>query len=173
MKVTTKELVSIASFVILLFIGWIDYATGYEFGFFIFYFIPVALTAWYVNRRAAFFMAFASAVTWYLSDLYTFHPYSNAFFIYWETFMRLISFLTTALTVSRIRQLVNSERQLNADLVRALDEVGKLRELLPACPQCDRFQADDALRDNIERYISERREDSATRHVCPECGRFA
>ena len=33
-------------------ITWIDYVTGYEFGFFIFYFVPVALAAWYGSRGA-------------------------------------------------------------------------------------------------------------------------
>lgn len=32
--------IKIASIAVLLFLGWLDYVTGYEFGFFIFYFIP-------------------------------------------------------------------------------------------------------------------------------------
>jgi len=31
----------------LALIGWLDYITGYEFVFFIFYFIPVAIATWY------------------------------------------------------------------------------------------------------------------------------
>jgi hypothetical protein len=33
--------IMVASVACLLLLGWTDYATGYEFGFFIFYFIPV------------------------------------------------------------------------------------------------------------------------------------
>ena len=36
-----------ANIAILLIFGWIDYVTGYEFGFFIFYFLPVTIAAWY------------------------------------------------------------------------------------------------------------------------------
>jgi hypothetical protein len=39
--------IMVTSIAILLIFGWIDYVTGYEFGFFIFYFIPVSIAAWY------------------------------------------------------------------------------------------------------------------------------
>jgi len=42
-------------------------------------------------------------------------------------FMRLISFLTTALTVSRIREMLLNEERLNAELMAALQEVRELR----------------------------------------------
>jgi K+-sensing histidine kinase KdpD len=107
------------SLCVLMLIGWLDYITGYELGFFIFYFVPVAISAWYSGRRDGISVAIASAVCWYLSDLYTFHPYSNAFFIYWEVFMRLISFLTTAVTLSKIRSLVLNEERMIAELLEA------------------------------------------------------
>lgn len=120
------------SIAILLLIGWLDYITGYEFGFFIFYFIPVAISAWFVGKRPGVFIAFASAFCWYLSDKYTHHPYSKTYFIYWEMFMRLISFLTTALTIARIRQMLINEAHLNERLTHALEELGELKRQLPA-----------------------------------------
>ena len=65
----------VASIAILLILGWIDYVTSYEFGFFIFYFIPVSITAWYVGRTPGIAMACASAVCWYLADRMAHHPY--------------------------------------------------------------------------------------------------
>ena len=99
-------IVRIASIGPLLLIGWLDYITGYEFGFFIFYFIPVAIAAWYCGPKDGISVAVASAICWYLSDHFTHHPYSRAYFIYWEMFMRLLSFLTTSMTLSKIRNLV-------------------------------------------------------------------
>ncbi len=88
---------------LLAVITWADYATGYELGFFVFYFAPVALAAWYGTRTAGLVYALAAGACWHLSDRLSGHPYSNAYLIYWETFIRLASFLTTALTVSKIR----------------------------------------------------------------------
>ncbi len=117
--------VSLAS---LALIGWLDYITGYEFGFFIFYFIPVAIAAWYCGRKEGTGAAIASAICWYLSDRFTHHPYSHSYFIYWEMFMRLISFLTTALTLAKIRDLVLNEERMIAELLEAHSLLAKYRE---------------------------------------------
>jgi hypothetical protein len=120
----TVRAVSIA---VLGCIGGLDYATGYEFGFFIFYFIPVAISSWYCGRRPGLQIAFGSAVVWYLSDKYTHHPYSHSYLIYWEMFMRLISFLTTTLTVSRIREMVLGEERMLAELLDARQELERMK----------------------------------------------
>lgn len=123
--------VNAVSFAILFFIGWLDYVTGYEFGFFIFYFIPVSISAWLCGKRSGVTMAFASAACWFLSDKLTHHPYPNAYFIYWEVFMRYLSFLTTALTIAKIRTMLLNEERLTGELQKALQELKDLRRCIP------------------------------------------
>lgn len=103
----------------------LDYITGYEFGFFIFYFLPVAIASWYGGKTEGIAMAIACGICWYIADRLTHHPYSRAYFIYWETFMRMISFLTTSLTLSRIRRLVLNEEHLLTQLLIAREELNK------------------------------------------------
>jgi len=122
--------IKVASIVILLFLGWLDYVTGYEFGFFIFYFIPVSIAAWYGGRKPGIAMACASAVCWYLADRMTHHPYPRPYLAYWETFARYISFLTTALTLSKIRETVHNGQRVREELDRALEENRELKRLL-------------------------------------------
>lgn len=124
---TRIMLISIA---ILLILGWIDYVTGYEFGFFIFYFIPVSIAAWYGGRKPAIAMACASGVCWYLADRMAHHPYPRPYFIYWETFARYVSFLTTALTVSKVRETVDNGQRMKEERDRALEENRELKRLL-------------------------------------------
>jgi signal transduction histidine kinase len=93
-------------------ITWIDYVTGYEFGFFVFYFIPVGLVAWYGSRRAGLLYSVAAAVCWYFADRFALHPYSHPAILYWETFMRLVSNFTTAITLSAIREYVRQRQDL-------------------------------------------------------------
>lgn len=116
-----------ASMATLVLIGALDYLTGYELGFFIFYFIPVAISAWYCGRSAGVLIAISSAIIWYFSDKFTYHPYSNSYFIYWEMFMRLLSFLTTALTLARIRMLVLNEESMLAELDTMQQELERYR----------------------------------------------
>lgn len=117
--------VLLISAVVLTVLTLLDYITGYEFGFFIFYFIPVAISAWYGGKIEGIAMAITCGFCWYMADLLTHHPYSRAYFIYWETFMRLMSFLTTSLTLSRIRALVLNEEHILTQLLIAQEELGK------------------------------------------------
>jgi hypothetical protein len=117
---------------VLALITWLDYITGYDFGFFIFYFIPVSMAAWLVGRRAGVAFAIASGACWFLSDRLANHPYSNAFFIYWETAMRLVSYLTTALTLARIRADNVERAGMKAQLEQARAELERLRASPPS-----------------------------------------
>jgi len=121
--------IKLVSLLVLALIGWLDYFTGYEFGFFIFYFIPVAISAWYCGRWSGIKIAVGSAIVWYMSDKYTHHPYSHSYFIYWEMFMRLLSFLTTAMTLSRIRELVLNEERLLSEVLKAKQDLEAIRRL--------------------------------------------
>ena len=85
-------------------ITWVDYVTGYELGLFVLYFVPVGIVAWWGSRRVAVLFALLAAACWYASDRLSGHAYSHAALVYWETFMRLVSYLTTALTLSMIRE---------------------------------------------------------------------
>jgi hypothetical protein len=123
-----SDYVEAFSFAVLGCIGGLDYITGYEFGFFIFYFIPVAISSWYCGRRLGLQVAFGSAIVWYLSDKFTHHPYSHSYFIYWEMFMRLISFLTTTLTISRIREMVLKEEQMLSELLTVRRELESMKQ---------------------------------------------
>ncbi|KAA0888114.1 DUF4118 domain-containing protein [Oryzomonas rubra] len=123
---TAAMLVSGACLILLCFL---DFITGYEFGFFIFYFIPVAFASWYGGKREGLAMALLCGICWYVADRLTHHPYSRPYFIYWETFMRLLSFITTSLTLSRIRDLVLNEERLAAELLAAYEELKQLRRL--------------------------------------------
>jgi len=46
-------LVYLACLVMLILLGWLDYLTGYELGFFVFYSVPVGIAAWYLGRWPA------------------------------------------------------------------------------------------------------------------------
>jgi K+-sensing histidine kinase KdpD len=118
-------IVRVTSLAVLLLLGWLDYITGYEFGFFIFYFVPVAISAWYCGQKDGIVIAITSAVCWYYSDRLTNHVYSKAYFVYWETFMRLLSFLTTAMTLSKIRNLVLNEERMIVELLETRNQLAK------------------------------------------------
>jgi hypothetical protein len=124
-----------AATTLLAFITWLDWVTGYEFGFFIFYFLPVSIAAWACGRRWGLGFGVAAGVCWYLSDRWSGHQYSRAWFLYWESFMRLASFLTTALTLGQIRAMVGRERRLRRELAEAREQVRELEATIASQSQ--------------------------------------
>lgn len=109
---TRRILVTVGAPALLAAITWADYASGYELGFFVFYFAPVALAAWYGGRSAAVPFAFLAGACWYASDVLSRHPYSNALLVYWEAFIRLVSFLIFGLALAKIRDDVGRREEL-------------------------------------------------------------
>jgi hypothetical protein len=165
---STSALVTGAA-VLLVTITWVDYVTGYEFGFFVFYFLPVALTAWYAGRRWGIAFGVAGAVCWYVSDRLGGHPYSRAWFVYWETFMRLVSFVTTAVTLAQIREALARERRLVAELSASLAQVRQLEGLIPVCAYCRRIRDDAGYWDRFEAYLASRTGATFSHGICPTC----
>jgi hypothetical protein len=60
---------------LLLFIDWVDYLSGQELHFFVFYFVPVAFVSWYTNQTMAITFTIVAAIAWltvnYLEGAFT------------------------------------------------------------------------------------------------------
>jgi diguanylate cyclase (GGDEF)-like protein len=60
-----------------------------------------------------------------MSDQLSYHPYSRPFLIYWETFMHLGTFITTALTLTKIRLKHFAEQGISRQLQSTVVELQK------------------------------------------------
>ena len=97
--------VSIAalSFLLVAALGSLDYLTGYELSFSIFYLIPVAIGSWYGGRRLAIAICAVSACTWFVVDYSSGHEYSLALIPLWNAVVRLGFFLIVAYLLQELR----------------------------------------------------------------------
>lgn len=150
-------------------ITFADYATGYEMGFFVFYFLPVAMAAWFRGRSAGLVTALAGAVCWCLSDILSGHPYSRVWLVYWEASIHLASFVIVSLLVAGARARLEQERRLGERLRAALSEVRTLKGLIPVCSYCRRIRNDDACWDRFEAYLAAHTDVQFTHGICPDC----
>jgi diguanylate cyclase (GGDEF)-like protein len=96
----------------LVIVGLLDYLTGYEISFAVFYLVPVSIAAWYVDRRWARLFAFASCLTWYFAELAAGYPYSNAAIPVWNAFVRFVFFQIVALLLPALRARLFAESRL-------------------------------------------------------------
>ena len=150
-------------------LGVIDWASGYELQFFVFYFIPIAIAGWTCGAKRGYVIAVLSAGTWFASDLFSGHPYTHVSFAVWNTAIRLIAFLVLTFSVARIRALLKQERTISDELEKTLSKVKTLTGLLPICAWCKKIRNDQGYWQQIEDYISKHTSAEFTHGLCQEC----
>lgn len=115
-----------ASLALVLFIGLVDLATGYEFTLSILYLLPIFLTTWIVGLRAGACISIISTVAWFLTDLLAGHEYSHPFYRYWEALIKLAIFVIFGAMLGRLKlALARSDERLQRQRER-LEETAKL-----------------------------------------------
>jgi len=123
-----------ACFVLVAVLGYVDYVTGPEIGFAVFYMVPVALAAWYAGGWSGFGVAVVSTGAWYLAEALWPLPHSSPMIPYWNATTRLFIFLATAGMVSALgRALQDLERKVEertASLVREIAERKQVEAVL-------------------------------------------
>ena len=80
---------------LLLLVGWLDYLTGLDLVFDIFYLLPVTIAAWFVGRNVGFIFALASGVIVFLANLGVNDPNLISTEL-WNVFTRLTFFMLFA-----------------------------------------------------------------------------
>lgn len=100
-----KVKTAILSSVILVLFGYIDYKTGIEISFAIFYLIPIAIAAWYLGRNTGVVFAVASACLWLLSELQLVERFSSPAIPYWNALVRFGFFIVVVYLINKIHSL--------------------------------------------------------------------
>jgi diguanylate cyclase (GGDEF)-like protein len=93
-------------------IGAIDYLTGFEISFSLFYLIPVGFGTWYLRSRFGLFICVVSAATWLCVDYSAGHVYSNIAISFWNTCVRLGFFIIVASLLDRLQSALEVQSSL-------------------------------------------------------------
>jgi diguanylate cyclase (GGDEF)-like protein len=100
------------SVLLLLGVAVIDYYTGFEFSFAIFYLIPISVAAWYAGRLPSFALSVVSAVTTLASDLLNGKHYSNNAYLVWDLLAKLAFFLVVSHVLVSLHSSMDKIRNL-------------------------------------------------------------
>jgi diguanylate cyclase (GGDEF)-like protein len=96
--------------ILILLLGWMDYYTGREVSFSIFYLAPISYTAWFVNRRAGLGAAVLAAAAWFLADLMAGYDYSRSWIPFWNAGVRLGFFGVVVIILARLKRSYEEEK---------------------------------------------------------------
>lgn len=108
-------------------ISMLDWWSGHELSFSIYYLPGIVLVAWLSNRRMALIIAFCTAVGWLLPELATKRTYTHPDIPYWNAFMRMCFYVITVLLISEAKSRQQAEAELAAQdsiLRSILDSMG-------------------------------------------------
>ena len=91
--------------VLLALIGLVDYLTGFEIMFSLFYLIEVGLAAWFVGRGFGLLMAVLSIAVWVGGDVAAGARYSSALIPIWNALILLVVYLIVVFLLTSLRSL--------------------------------------------------------------------
>jgi K+-sensing histidine kinase KdpD len=117
-----------ASLANLLVLSYIVYLAGYNFLFFIFFFIPVSLCGWYLGRVSVVCMAILSGVSWCVVDILSNHYYPSELCRYANTVICFLAFAIIGLLLQRLRHSLTEQLRVRRDLDKTLEELNRTTE---------------------------------------------
>jgi putative nucleotidyltransferase with HDIG domain len=127
----SKLQLTVLSFVAIALLGIVDYFTGFEISFSIFYLLPISFVAWFGGRKFGIYAAVAGSIVWFLADLNSGHTYPSVAIPYWNATVRLgffliIVFLSTY--IKSLNELLEAKVQERTALLTQEIEVRKRSE---------------------------------------------
>ena len=108
----SKPFIIAVSFALICAVGVLDFLTGYEIAFSLFYLIPVALVTWLTGRRLGIVASLVSAVVSLISDVAAGIFYSHPLIYVWNTFMEFFFFVIVAYLLIALKITLEQEREL-------------------------------------------------------------
>lgn len=106
--------------ILVVVLGLVDYVTGPEISFSIFYLIPTASLAWVSGLTAGVIASIAAASTYLVADLLGPEVYSHPSIPYWNALVRLGFFLIVAVSLSSLRSAQDKRQELRQFVVHDL-----------------------------------------------------
>ena len=97
---------------LVILLGIVNYQSGPDVSFLIFYLVPVFLAAWFVGRWAGVAMTIASGLSWLVVARLTVEHYTNPVIPYWNGLTRFAFILFMTFIVSSLKRALEHEREL-------------------------------------------------------------
>jgi diguanylate cyclase (GGDEF)-like protein len=107
-----KLFVIAIGFVLIGIVGIIDFLTGYEIAFSLFYLIPISLVTWLTGRRFGMVMSLFSTIVWFISDVAAGASYSHPLIYAWNTIIILGFFIIVTYLLASLRTSLEHTKEL-------------------------------------------------------------
>ena len=135
-----KVVVVILAWALMFLIGSMDYATGRDFAVSPYYLVPICWACWVAGWRAGIWLAVASAITWFVSDVMTGYVYHHTLTPFWNAGMFLVLFLFVVYLISAFQSAHHNLEETVEQRTAALQaEIQERKRLEVAKIQAERL----------------------------------
>jgi signal transduction histidine kinase len=118
------------AFAIIAMIGLVDYLTGHEISFSVFYLLGVALAVWFVGNRFGIVVSVLSVAVWVAGDFASGARFSSPLIPIWNALVLLTFYLVVVWLLARLRSLYrNLEVQVRQRTGALTDEMAERERL--------------------------------------------
>lgn len=134
----------------VLFIGYIDFITGYEITMFLYYGGPILFALWFTDKKSAIFIAILSGIVWWWADAKSGHPYiTNCIQIY-NAMVRLCFFLFVVVGGSAMKE----QRDSDAEKIELLEQAQQLESEIIRISEREQRRFAQDLHDGLCPYLA-------------------
>ena len=148
----------LAGLAVLVVIGIIDYLTGFEVLFSVFYLLEVALAAWFVGKGFGLLMSVLSVLVWIGGDLAAGARYSNPLIPAWNALILMVFYFVVVWLLTNLRalhrELEARVRQRTAALVREMAERQRLEEEILQVSEREQRRIGHELHDSLCQHLT-------------------
>ncbi|EEF62621.1 sensor histidine kinase [Pedosphaera parvula] len=153
-----KPLIMAVSLLLVAIIGLVDWMTGFEISFFVFYLIPVALAVWFVGDIFGIVVSVLSVAVWVAGDMTAGARYSRPFVPVWNA-MIAVAFLIVVVgiltSLRRLhRELENRVRQRTVALTNEMQERTRLEKELLGISEREQRRIGHDLHDSLCQHLT-------------------
>lgn len=145
---------AIASIGLVIWIGYLDYVTGYETSFFLFYLIPVVFALRFVGVYFAVFISLLSGIVWVISNTADGMTYANWLVPVWNTTQRITFYIGVVGLLTMRKKLEARVRQRTAALTHEMQERGRLEKELLESSEREQRRIGQDLHDSLCQHLT-------------------
>lgn len=139
-------------------VGLVDYLTGFEIMFSVFYLLEVGLAAWYVGRGFGLVMSILSVGVWIGGDMAAGARYSNALVPVWNALILMVFYFIVVWLLTSLRSLHNEletrVQQRTQALTREMAERQRLEEEILQVSEREQRRIGHDLHDSLCQHLT-------------------
>lgn len=109
----SKPIWVMMGFILIVGLGLLDFITGYEISFSLFYLLPISLVVWFAGKRFGIAASIVSAAVWLLADVLSGNHYSHAIIYFWNSAIRFGFFIIVTLLLTELKTALEHEKNLS------------------------------------------------------------